>query len=44
MRLLDDDIIALMKKRVYDIAGTTPKGLKVGLHDNLQAIALIRIS
>jgi len=28
----DDDIIALMKKRVYDIAGTAPKGLKVYLN------------
>lgn len=32
MTHLDDDIIALLKKRVYDIAGTSPKGLKVRCH------------
>ena len=32
MTHLDSDIIALMKKRVYDIAGTTPKNLKVILN------------
>lgn len=29
MTHLDDDIVALMTKRVYDLAGTTPSGVKV---------------
>jgi DNA topoisomerase-2 len=30
---LDDDIIALMTKRVYDLAGVTPASVKVKLND-----------
>jgi DNA topoisomerase-2 len=34
MKGLDDDIIALMSKRVYDVAGTTAKRCKVTLNGN----------
>ena len=33
MEKLDEDIIALFKKRVYDIAGITPKSVSVYLND-----------
>lgn len=33
MDRLDDDIIALMTKRVYDLAGVTPASVKVKLND-----------
>ena len=33
MERLDDDIIALMTKRVYDLAGVTPASVKVKLND-----------
>jgi DNA topoisomerase-2 len=33
MTCLDDDIVALMTKRVYDVAGVTNKTLKVFLND-----------
>jgi DNA topoisomerase II len=32
MENLDEDIIALMTKRVYDLAGCTPAGVKVKLN------------
>jgi DNA topoisomerase-2 len=32
MERLDDDIISLMKKRVYDLAGITDKRVKVKLN------------
>jgi DNA topoisomerase II len=32
MERLDDDIVSLMTKRVYDMAGTTPAGVKVKLN------------
>lgn len=32
MQQLDDDIVALMTKRVYDIAGVTDKRIKVFLN------------
>merc|ERR1719337_491907 len=32
MEKLDDDIVALMKKRAYDIAGSTTKKVKVVLN------------
>ena len=34
MEKLDDDIISLMKKRVYDLAGITDKRVKVSLNGN----------
>ena len=33
MEVLDDDIIALMTKRAYDLAGVTPASVKVKLND-----------
>ncbi len=33
MSEMDDDIISLMKKRVYDVAGTTPERINVYLND-----------
>ena len=33
MERLDDDIIALMTKRVYDLAGVTPASVKVKLNE-----------
>ena len=33
MEALDDDIISLMTKRVYDMAGCTPATVKVRLND-----------
>ena len=38
MTHLDDDIVALMMKRVYDIAGVTDKSLRVTLNDEPLAI------
>jgi DNA topoisomerase-2 len=35
MTELDNDIISLLKKRVYDIAGTSPSRIKVYLNDKL---------
>ena len=32
MTMLDDDIVSLMTKRVYDLAGVTPANLKVRLN------------
>jgi hypothetical protein len=32
MNEMDDDIISLMKKRVYDVAGTTPERINVYLN------------
>ena len=32
MTALDEDIVALMSKRVYDMAGTTPSTVKVRLN------------
>ena len=32
MTKMDEDIIALFKKRVYDMAGITPKGVNVYLN------------
>ena len=40
MKNLDNDIVSLMKKRVYDIAGTTPYSLNV--HYNNKLIANIK--
>jgi len=39
MTHLDKDIVALMKKRVYDAAGSTNKKCKVYLNDNLLPVA-----
>lgn len=38
MEKLDDDIVALFKKRVYDVAGVTDKSLNVFLNDEKIAI------
>ncbi|KAF1329649.1 DNA topoisomerase 2, partial [Globisporangium splendens] len=38
MSSLDDDIVALFKKRVYDVAGVTDKSLNVYLNDEKIAI------
>lgn len=38
MTSLDDDIVALFKKRVYDVAGVTDKSLSVYLNDEKIAI------
>lgn len=35
---LDEDIVALMTKRVYDMAGVTPAGVKVKLNGKLLEI------
>ena len=35
MTELDNDIISLLKKRVYDVAGTSPSRIKVYLNDKL---------
>lgn len=35
MEKLDDDIVSLMTKRVYDLAGTTPATVKVKLNGKL---------
>eukprot|EP00811_Abedinium_folium_P032892 NODE_58_length_3974_cov_5.738757.p1 GENE.NODE_58_length_3974_cov_5.738757~~NODE_58_length_3974_cov_5.738757.p1 ORF type:complete len:1228 (-),score=322.94 NODE_58_length_3974_cov_5.738757:289-3429(-) len=35
MESLDADIVKIMQKRVYDIAGSSPKACKVYLNDNL---------
>lgn len=32
MNNLDDDIVSLMTKRVYDLAGVTPSNVKVKLN------------
>lgn len=29
-QVLEDDVVALMRKRVYDVAGVLGKGVKVG--------------
>ena len=33
MKTLDDDTVALLSKRVYDLAGTTPAQIKVYLNN-----------
>jgi DNA topoisomerase II len=33
MKSLDDDTVALLSKRVYDLAGTTPASIKVYLNN-----------
>jgi DNA topoisomerase-2 len=33
MQELEDDVVALMRKRVYDVAGVLGKGCKVRVHD-----------
>ena len=38
MERLDDDIVALMTKRVYDMAGCTPAAVKVKLNGKLVEI------
>jgi DNA topoisomerase-2 len=35
MQSLDDDIVGLMTKRVYDMAGTTPATVKVKLNGKI---------
>lgn len=35
MDKLDDDIVSLMTKRVYDMAGVTPATVKVKLNDKI---------
>jgi DNA topoisomerase-2 len=35
MERLDEDIVSLMTKRVYDMAGCTPAGVKVKLNGKL---------
>lgn len=32
MKKLDDDIVSLLKKRVYDLAGCTPSSVKIYLN------------
>jgi len=34
---LEDDVVALMKKRVVDLAGTLGKGVKVGIKRSTSA-------
>ena len=37
MTHLEDDVVALMKKRVVDLAGTLGKGVKVGIKRSTSA-------